>query len=108
MRHAAIDPQLFVQNRERLKALLPPNSIALVGSNDVLPGNADATLPFRQNSDLFYLTGIEQEESLLLIYPDAQDEKLREVLFIRESNPHLAIWEGHKLDKEEARAISGI
>ncbi len=108
MRHAAIDPQLFVQNRERLKALLPPNSIALVGSNDVLPGNADATLPYKQNSDLFYLTGIEQEETLLLLYPDAQDEKLREVLFILESNPLLATWEGHKLDKDEARGISGI
>jgi len=108
MRHAAIDPQLFVANRERLKRLLPPNSIALVGSNDVLHGNADATLPFRQNSDLFYLTGIEQEESLLLLYPDAQDEKMREVLLIRESSPHLAIWEGHKLSKDEARAVSGI
>ena len=108
MRHAPIDPQLFVANRKRLAALLPPNSLAVIGSNDVLPGNADATLPFRQNSDLFYLTGIEQEESVLLLYPDAQDEKLREVLFIRESNPHLVTWEGHKLDAAEARQISGV
>ena len=108
MRHASINPQLFTANRQRLAALLPPNSLAVIGSNDVLPGNADATLPFRQNSDLFYLTGIEQEESLLLLYPDAQDERLREILFIRESNPHLVTWEGHKLDVPEARQISGV
>ena len=108
MRHAPIDPGLFTANRERLTKRLLPNSIALIGSNDVLPGNADAVLPFRQNSDLFYLTGIEQEESLLLLYPDAQDEKLREILFVRDSNPHIATWEGHKLSPDEARRISGV
>ena len=108
MRHAAIDPQLFIANRNRLARLLPPNALAVVGSNDVLPGNADATLPYRQNSDLFYLTGIEQEETVLLLYPDAQDEKLREVLLVRASNPRLETWEGHKLTRDEARALSGV
>ena len=75
-----------------------------------MPASADATLPHRQNSDLFYLTGIEQEESMLLLYPDAQDEKLREILFLRESNPHLETWGGpvKLLTKEEAKKISGV
>lgn len=105
---AAIDPELFITNRKNLKRLLLPNSVVVLNSNDVLPSNADGTLPLRQNSDLFYLTGIEQEESLLLLYPDAQDEKFREILFIRDANPLLETWEGHKLTREEARKISGV
>jgi Xaa-Pro aminopeptidase len=108
MRHAAIDPELFVTNRKNLKRLLLPNSLAVVNSNDVLPGNGDALLPLRQNSDLFYLTGIDQEESLLLLCPDAYDEKYREILFVREANPLLETWEGHKLTKVEAAKISGV
>jgi Xaa-Pro aminopeptidase len=108
MRYAPIDPQLFTTNRANLKRQLLPNSLAIVNSNDILPINSDAVLILRQNSDLFYLTGIEQEESLLLIYPDAHEEKMREILFVRESNPLLETWEGHKLTKEEARKISGI
>jgi Xaa-Pro aminopeptidase len=108
MRHAAIDPELFIANRKNLKRLLLPNSVAVINSNDVLPGNADGKLPLRQNSDLFYLTGVEQEESVLLLYPDAQDEKFREILFVRDANPLLETWEGHKLTKEEARKISGV
>jgi Xaa-Pro aminopeptidase len=108
MRYAPIDPQLFINNRRNLKRLLMPNSLAVVNSNDILPINSDAVLLLRQNSDLFYLTGIEQEESLLLLYPDAHDEKTREILFVRESNPLLETWEGHKLTKEEARKISGV
>src|SRR5258708_2747526 len=108
MRYAPIDPQLFVHNRAALASLLLPNSLAIVNSNDILPINADAVLPLRQNSDLFYLTGIAQEESLLLVYPDAHEEKMREILFVRESNPLLETWEGHKLTKDEARKISGI
>ena len=108
MRHAAIDPELFITNRKNLKRLLMPNSLVVVNSNDVLPANGDALLPLRQNSDLFYLTGIGQEESLLLLCPDAQDEKLREILFVREANPLLETWEGHKLTKAEAGKISGV
>lgn len=108
MRHAPIDSALFVENRERLKKLLRPNSLALLNANDVLPTNADGTLPLFPNADLFYLSGIEQEESILLIAPDAFDQNMREVLFLREPNEHLKTWEGHKLSKDEARKISGV
>jgi Xaa-Pro aminopeptidase len=108
MRHAPIDSALFVENRERLKKLLLPSSLAVVNANDILPTNADGVLPMAANADLFYLTGIEQEESLLLLAPDAFDPKLREVLFLREPSEHLKIWEGHKHSKEEAQKISGI
>ena len=108
MRYAPIDPQLFTTNRRNLKRLMLPNSLAIVNANDILPINSDAVLTLRQNSDLFYLTGTEQEESILLVYPDAHEEKMREILFVREANPLLETWEGHKLTKEEARKISGI
>ncbi len=108
MRHDPLPAKLFVSNRERLRRLMLPNSLAVVNANDVLPTNADGTLVPRPNSDLFYLTGGEQEESVLLLCPDAQDEKLREVLFLREANPLLETWEGHKLTKEEARQLTGI
>lgn len=103
-----IDSKLFTQNRERLKKLLPPRSIAIVNANDVLPTNADGSLIMQPNSDLFYLTGIEQEESILLLSPDAFDPKHREILFLREPNEHLKTWEGHKHPKDEATKISGI
>ncbi len=108
MRHAPIDSQLFAANRERLRKLLPPHSLAVVNANDVLPTNADGSLPLVPNSDLFYLAGIEQEESLLVIAPDAFDEKLREVLFVRQPSEHLKIWEGYKLSKEDATKASGV
>ncbi len=108
MRHKPIDRQLFIQNRERLKRLLQPNSLAVVNANDVPPTNADGTLAMPPNSDLFYLTGVEQEESIVLLYPDADDEKVREILFLRQPVPELELWEGHKLNKDEARRISGI
>lgn len=99
---------LFRSNRERLKQLLPPGSVAVLNANDVLPTNADGVLRLQPNSDLFYLSGIAQEESVLVLAPDAFDEKQREMLFLRQPNAQLAIWEGHKLDKDEARRISGI
>jgi Xaa-Pro aminopeptidase len=108
MRHAPINPAFFKTNRDRLRALLPPNSIAIVNANDVLPTNADGSLRLVPNSDLFYLTGVEQEESILLIYPDADDEKHREILFLREAKPELETWEGHKLTKDEAKQLTGI
>ena len=108
MRHAPIDPKLFIQNRERLTQLLLPNSLAVVNANDLVTTNSDGTGPFYPNSDLFYLTGVEQEESILLLAPDAHDEKLREVLFLRETSEHIARWEGHKLTKEEATAATGV
>jgi Xaa-Pro aminopeptidase len=108
MRHAPIDSALFTENRERLKKSLLPNSLAVVNSNDVFPTNADGSLPLVANADLFYLTGIEQEESVLLLAPDSFDPKLREVLFLREPNEHLKTWEGHKLSKDEAQRTSGV
>jgi len=108
MRYSAINPALFRLNRDRLRALLPPNSLVVVNANDVPPTNADGSLKLVPNSDLFYLTGIEQEESILLIYPDADDEKHREVLFLREAKPELEQWEGHKVTKDEAKAIGGV
>ena len=108
MRHAPIANQLFLANRDRLRRLLPPRSVAIVNANDILPTNADGSLPLHPNSDLFYLSGIEQAESLLLLAPDHSDEKLREVLFLLEPNELLRIWEGHKLSKAEATEISGV
>ncbi|MHB8258630.1 MAG: aminopeptidase P N-terminal domain-containing protein [Bacteroidia bacterium] len=108
MKYLPISKQLFVTNRKRFAALLKPNSVAVFNSNDILPTNADGSLRFKQNSDLFYLSGIDQEESILLIYPDAKDGVHKEVLFLKETNEHIATWEGHKLSKAEATAVSGI
>lgn len=88
--------------------MLKHDSIAIFDSNDLMPSNADGTLPWQQNSDLYYLSGIDQEESVLLLFPDADDEKDREILFIRETDERVAIWEGEKLSKETARELSGI
>lgn len=88
--------------------MLKPNSIVIVHSNDVLPTNADGVMAFKQNADLFYLTGVDQEETVLVLMPDAGDPKQREMLFVRETNEHVAIWEGEKLTKEAAREASGI
>jgi Xaa-Pro aminopeptidase len=108
MRHEPLDPQLFTENRARLAALLPPKAIAVVNANDILPTSADGSFPLRQNADLLYLTGVEQEETLLLLFPDADDEKLREILFLREPNEKNELWEGHKLRKDEAQKLTGI
>jgi Xaa-Pro aminopeptidase len=108
MRYDPIEAAFFTSNRERLKRLLLPNSLAVVNANDVLPTNADGVLAMCPNSDLFYLAGVEQEESILLLYPDADDEKQREILFLREPTPELETWEGHKLTREEARKSTGI
>ena len=108
MKHAPIPVQLFETNRERLAKLLPKNSLTVVNANDVLPTNADGSLPLHANADLFHLTGLGQEESILLLAPDAFEEKLRAVLFLREPSEHLKTWEGHKFSKAEATKISGI
>ena len=108
MRYSPIDNKLFIENRKRFVKELKSNSIAIFNSNDILPTNADGTMPFKQNKDLFYLSGIDQEETILLIFPDAPDKVHTEVLFIRETNETLAIWEGEKLSKEQATKNSGI
>ena len=108
MRYQKIDPQLFIHNRKNLLKELKPNAVVVVNANDHMPTNADGTFRFRQNSDLFYLSGVDQEESTLLLCPDFPDEKFRQVLFLRETNEQIALWEGHKLTKEEAREATGI
>src|SRR5260221_7263671 len=108
MRYEPINSKLFIENRAKLRGLMLPNALAVLSANDILPTNADGTLTLRPNTDLFYLTGIEQEESILLLYPDAHEEKMREILFLREANALMETWEGYKLTKEEARKISGI
>jgi len=108
MRHSPINKQLFIDNRKRFAASLKPGSIAVFNSNDVLPTNADGHMKFMPNTDLFYLSGIDQEESILLIYPDAKDGLHKEVLFLKETSELIAIWEGHKLTKKEATETSGI
>jgi Xaa-Pro aminopeptidase len=108
MRYRLPDCSLFSRNRKNLAAQMLPNSLAVVNANDILPTNADGSLVMRPNSDLFYLTGVEQEESILLLYPEAHEENMREILFLRETSDLIAIWEGHKLTKEEARTVSGI
>jgi Xaa-Pro aminopeptidase len=108
MRYQSINKKLFVNNRSNLVKQLKENSVVVVNANDIMPTNADGTMRFRQNSDLFYLTGVDQEETVLVLCPDFPDKKYREVLFLRETSELIAIWEGHKLTKEEARELTGI
>ena len=108
MRYEPIGKNLFIKNREKLKDRLKPNSVVIICSNDIMPTNADGTMPFRQNSNLLYFSGIDQEESVLVIAPDFPDPKMREVLFLRETNELIAVWEGHKYTKEEATETSGV
>jgi Xaa-Pro aminopeptidase len=108
MRYEPVGKELFIRNRQRLLKEIEDSSIAVFNSNDIMPTNSDGTMGFRQNSDLFYLTGVDQEESILVMCPGYPDKKYREVLFLRETNEHIATWEGHKLTKEEAGEVSGI
>jgi Xaa-Pro aminopeptidase len=108
MKYTPIDNSLFILNRKKLAEKLSPSSVAVFHSNDIYPTNADGTMPFRQNNDLFYFSGIDQEDTILLVFPDAEDPRYREVLFILETNEHLAVWEGHKFSKAEAQKLSGI
>lgn len=108
MKYLPINNSLFIENRQRLAQLLKPKSIAIFNSNDPMPTNADGTMGFQQNSDLFYLSGIDQEESILLLFPDSPNPAHREVLFLRETSELIAIWEGYKYTKEHAREVSGV
>lgn len=108
MKAVPLPSALFTLNRERLVQKLPPRSLAVLNANDIMPTNADGAMGHLQNADLFYLTGVHQEETILLLAPDAFDPNQREILFVREPNQHLAIWEGHKLTKEQATRVSGI
>jgi len=108
MRYTPIDKTLFINNREKLAEKLKPKSIAVFNSNDTMPTSADGAYPFLQHTDLFYLTGIDQEESILMICPNAAEKKHREILFIKETNEEIVIWQGEKYTKKQATEISGI
>jgi Xaa-Pro aminopeptidase len=108
MRHAPIDPALFIANRRRLVQQLPPGAVAILHAADIMPTNGDGTLRLHPAGDLFWASGIEQEESLLVLAPSATDPANREILFVRQPSEHLATWEGAKLTKERAAQISGI
>ena len=108
MKYQAINKQLFINNRLRFTKNLAPNSVAIFNSNDIYNTGADSTLPFTQHRDIFHLSGVDQEESILLIFPDCNNKSHREILFLKETNKHIAVWEGEKLTKEKAFEVSGI
>ena len=108
MKYLPINNQLFINNRKKFTAQMKPNSLAVFNSNDIYPISADSTLPFEQHRDIFYLSGVDQEESVLVLFPDCPKEKHREILFLRETNDQIAVWEGEKLTKEAAYKTSGI
>ncbi|MAY21270.1 MAG: X-Pro aminopeptidase [Flavobacteriaceae bacterium] len=108
MKYHPINRNLFIKNRKNFMAQMKPKSVAVFNSNDIYPVSADSTLPFNQHRDIFYLSGVDQEESMLVLFPEAPEEKHREILFVRETNDHIAVWEGEKLTKEKALEVSGI
>lgn len=108
MKYNRIPKELFVNNRKRFVSHMKPNSMAIFNSNDIYPISADSTMPFEQHRDIFHLSGVDQEESVLVIFPDAFDEKHKEILFLKETSDLIAIWEGEKLTKETAFETSGI
>src|SRR6202000_522312 len=108
MKYTPISNHLFTNNRKNFVSRTKRNSLAIFHSNDEFPRNGDQTFLFKQNADFFYLTGIDQEQSILVLYPDCPNKAYKEVLFLRQTDEHIAVWEGHKYTKEEAREASGI
>ncbi|MDD7884624.1 aminopeptidase P family protein [Flavivirga sp. 57AJ16] len=108
MKYLPISNKLFIKNRKNFTTQMTPKSLAVFNSNDIYPISADSTMPFEQHRDIFYLSGVDQEESMLVLFPDCPKEKHREILFLKETNEHIAIWEGEKLTKEKALETSGI
>ena len=108
MKYHQLDRQLFIKNRAKFTDQMKPNSVAVFNSNDIYPVSADSTLPFAQHRDIFYLSGVDQEESILLLFPDAPYAHQKEILFLKETSAHIAVWEGEKLTKEKAFEVSGV
>jgi len=108
MKYHQIERDLFIKNRAKFSTQMKPNSVAVFNSNDIYPVSADSTLPFAQHRDIFYLSGVDQEESILLLFPDAPYDNLKEILFLKETNEHIAVWEGEKLNKDRAYEVSGV
>lgn len=108
MRYTPLSSDLYISNRKRFMQEMKPGGLAVFFSNDIMPTSADGSMPFKQATDLFYLTGVDQEESILIVFPDSHLARHREVLFVRETNDEIAIWEGAKLNKVQATSVSGI
>ncbi|QMU63388.1 MAG: M24 family metallopeptidase [Flavobacteriaceae bacterium] len=108
MKYSRINTELFIKNRRNFTGKMKPGSLAVFNSNDIYPISADSTMPFEQHRDIFYLSGVDQEESILVLFPDCPKEKHREILFLKETNEHIAVWGGEKLTKESALQTSGI
>ena len=108
MKYNSIDSGLFVKNRIKFAAQMQSSALAVFNSNDVFTTGADSTLPFHQHRNIFYLTGVDQEESILILFPDSKNSIHREILFLKETNEHIAIWEGSKLSKKQATEVSGV
>lgn len=108
MKYEKINKELFIENRKAFVAKMESSALAVFNSNDIYPVSADSTMPFQQHRDIFHLSGVDQEESILVLSPNAKNEAQREVLFLKETNDHIAVWEGEKLDKAKAFETAGI
>lgn len=108
MKYHQIPAELFIENRKKFTAQMTKNTLAIFNSNDIYPISADSTIPFQQHRDIFYLSGVDQEESILVLFPTASNPAHKEILFLKETNDHIAVWEGAKLNKEQAFAATGI
>ncbi len=108
MRYHPLDKQLFIENRKNFASHMKPNAVAAFNSNDIYPIGADSTIPFQQDRNIYYLSGVDQEESILVLFPDAPKKEHKEILFLKETNDHIAVWEGEKLTKDKAFETSGI
>lgn len=108
MKYLPIDSKLFKRNRSKFISQMLPSSIAVFNSNDIFSTGADSTLPFYQHRNIFYLSGVDQEESILVLNPNANNPAHKEILFLKETNDHIAIWEGAKLNKDQAKSSTGI
>ena len=108
MKYRPISATLFIKNRQKFMAQMKPKTIAVFNSNDIFSTGADSTMPFHQHRNIFYLSGVDQEESILILCPDAQNPAHKEILFVKETNERIAIWEGAKLTKTQATETSGV
>ncbi|MFM2040695.1 MAG: hypothetical protein RLZZ493_1284, partial [Bacteroidota bacterium] len=108
MKYHQIPAALFIENRKKFTAQMTKNTLAIFNSNDIYPISADSTIPFQQHRDIFYLSGVDQEESILVLFPTASNPAHKEILFLKETNDHIAVWEGAKLNKEQAFDATGI
>jgi len=108
LKYVPLPQLLFLKNRRKFVQQMLPKSIAIFNSNDIYPVSADSTIPFQQHRDIYYLSGLDQEESIIILFPDAKNDSHKEIAFVKKTSKHIAVWEGHKLTKEEATQRSGI